>query len=177
MRTVVVLAMHGAPANDFPRQELAEWFALHGQIEHANGPQRDELERCQVRLDARMRAWPRTRENDPFHASSLALASDLSEALGLPVEVGFNEFCAPSLHDALGRVIADGAEQVIVVTPMLTRGGEHAERDIPAAIQAVREQHPDVPIRYAWPFASKDVAGFLASRVVQVLDGTELLQQ
>ncbi len=170
MRTVVVLAMHGAPANDFPGQELAEWFALHGQIEHASGPERKQLEQRHQRLEAKMRAWPRTAENDPFHASSLALASHLSDEVGLPVEVGFNEFCAPSLHDALERVVADGAEQVVVVTPILTRGGEHAERDIPAVIQAVQEQHPDVPIRYAWPFASEDVARFLASRLAQALD-------
>jgi sirohydrochlorin cobaltochelatase len=170
MTTVVVLAMHGAPANDFPSGELAEWFALHGQMEHASGPERERLEQRHAQLEARMRAWPRTAANDPFHASSLDLASYLSEALGLPVEVGFNEFCAPSLHEVLEQVVAAGAEQVVVVTPMLTRGGEHAERDIPAAIQAVQEQHPEVPIRYAWPFASEDVAGLLASRVAQVLD-------
>ncbi len=172
MRTVVVLAMHGAPANDFPQRELAEWFALHGQMEHASGPERERLEQRHVMLDAKMRAWPRTPENDPFHASSLALAAHLSAALGLPVEVGFNEFCAPSLNDVLEQVIADGADEVVVVTPMMTRGGEHAERDIPAAIQAVHEQHPEAPIHYAWPFESEDVAGFLASRVTQVLETT-----
>lgn len=172
MRTRVVLAMHGAPANDFPKQELAEWFGLHGRIEHASRPERQQLEQRYEQLEAKMRTWPRTPENDPFHASSLALASHLSDEIGLPVEVGFNEFCAPSLHDALERVVADGAEQVVVVTPMLTRGGEHAERDIPAAIRAVQDQHPDVLIQYAWPFASEEVAGFLASRVARVLDRT-----
>jgi sirohydrochlorin cobaltochelatase len=86
----------------------------------------------------------------------------------LPVLVGFNEFCAPSLDDALEQAIAQGAEKVVVVTPMMTRGGEHAQRDIPAAIQRVQERHPRVPIVYAWPFASVDVASFLAARIADV---------
>jgi sirohydrochlorin cobaltochelatase len=169
MKTIVVLAMHGAPPSDFPRGELAEWFGLHGRMEHADGAERAALEQRYAELEAQMRTWPRTAENDPFHASSLELAEHLSQVTGLPVMVGFNEFCAPSLDDVLEQAIAEGAEKVVVATPMMTRGGEHAQRDIPAAIQRVQERHPGVPIVYAWPFASQDVAHFLADRIEQVL--------
>lgn len=169
MNVFVVLAMHGAPPSDFPRREMAEWFELHGRMEHAGGAERTALEQRYAELDERMRAWPRTAENDPFHASSLEMAAQLSEAIGLPVLVGFNEFCAPSLDGVLEQAIAQGAEKVVVVTPMMTRGGEHAQRDIPAAIQRVQERHPGVPIVYAWPFASVDVASFLAARIADVL--------
>ena len=30
MSSIIVLAMHGAPPNNFPGQEAAEFFALHG---------------------------------------------------------------------------------------------------------------------------------------------------
>jgi hypothetical protein len=40
MKTVIVLAMHGAPPNDFPKPELMELFGLHTHLEHSNGPQR-----------------------------------------------------------------------------------------------------------------------------------------
>jgi sirohydrochlorin cobaltochelatase len=85
------------------------------------------------------------------------------------VIVGFNEFCAPSLDDALNRGIALGAEKVIVVTPMMTRGGEHAEVDIPAAIRAAQARHPEIPIIYAWPFRVSEVADFLAAHVAGFL--------
>lgn len=36
MRSVIVLAMHGAPPRDLPRDELAEFINLHLRIEQAS---------------------------------------------------------------------------------------------------------------------------------------------
>ncbi|MGD0329514.1 MAG: CbiX/SirB N-terminal domain-containing protein [Nitrososphaeria archaeon] len=116
-----------------------------------------------------MRAWPRTAQNDPFYVGSQELAAHLSEATGCEVILGFNEFCAPSLDDALSRAVARGAEKVIVVTPMMTRGGEHAEVDIPAAVKTAQAQHPEIPITYAWPFRVSEVASFLAAQITGLL--------
>jgi sirohydrochlorin cobaltochelatase len=55
------------------------------------------------------------------------LAAQLAQARGLEVLVGFNEFCAPSLDEAFAQAVAQGAQRVVVITPMMTRGGEHAE--------------------------------------------------
>jgi sirohydrochlorin cobaltochelatase len=60
MKSVIVLAMHGAPPNDFPREETAELFMLHGQMEHAPEARRVMIERRYAGLDAKVRAWPRT---------------------------------------------------------------------------------------------------------------------
>jgi sirohydrochlorin cobaltochelatase len=165
LNTVIVLAMHGTPPKDFPRQEMSEWFGLHGQMEHARGTERSALEKRYAELDAKMRGWPRTVANDPFRVNSLELAAQVRQMTGLPVIVGFNEFCAPTLAEALEQAIRSGAEKVVVVTPMMTRGGEHAERDIPAAIEQVQREHSGVQIVYAWPFDLADVAGFLVQRV------------
>ena len=168
MQTIIVLAMHGAPPNDFPQREIAEWFGLHARLEHAAGAERTALERRHAELDAKMREWPRTAQNDPFYTGSQELTAHLSHATGREVILGFNEFCAPSLDDALDQAIAQEAEQVLVITPMMTRGGEHAEADIPAAIQRARERHPKTPIVYAWPFEASKVAQFLAVQVAQL---------
>ena len=135
MKTVVVLAMHGSPPRDFPRAQVALVVGLHMWLERASDPIRAMIERYHARLDARIRAWPRTGGNDPFHAASQELAARLSQETGCEVIVGYNEFCAPSLDRALDQAAAREAEQVIVVTPMMTPGGEHAEEDIPAAIR------------------------------------------
>lgn len=161
----IVLAMHGAPPNDFPRQEVAELFALHGRLEHAAGPERAALERRFDELHAKMRAWPRTAENDRFWAASLEMAQALRRETGHSVVVGFNEFCAPSLDEALDEAAAQGARQIVVLTPMMTRGGEHAEADIPAAIHRAQERHPQVRFEYAWPFPTDEIARFLAAQV------------
>ena len=165
MTTVVVLAMHGVPPRDFPAPELAEFFGLHARIE-AGGHGMAPVQRQRYGdLEARLRAWPRTRANDPFHAASMDLAARLARDTGFEVIVGFNEFCGPSLDEAFAAAAARGAGRVIVVTPMLTQGGEHAERDIPAAIARARTAHREVEFVYAWPFEDAAVIRLLAEQV------------
>jgi sirohydrochlorin cobaltochelatase len=161
----IVLAMHGAPPQDFPRREMGEFFGLHSRLTQSGGPPSADLQKRHNELETKMRAWPRTAENDPFHAASLALAADLQAAAGCPVRVGFNEFCAPSLEEALDAAAAEEPDTVIVVTPMMTRGGEHAEQEIPELVEAARQRHPGVVFRYAWPFPSATVAQFLANQI------------
>ena len=163
---VIILAMHGAPPRDYPEREMAEFMGLHARLEHASGPERAGLERRYAELDARMRTWPRTPHNDPFHAGTRELAEHLSRVTGLEVIAGFNEFCAPSLDEALDQA-AGRADSVVVVTPMMTRGGEHSEADIPAAIERAQERHPRLEIRYAWPFETGAVAQFLAAHIAR----------
>jgi sirohydrochlorin cobaltochelatase len=123
------------------------------------------LQQRYVELASKMRAWPRTPENDPFFAASKELAQQLSETSGYDVVLGFNEFCAPDLDAALDQAVDQGAEQVVVITPMMTRGGEHATTEIPNLVQNAQERHPQVEFIYAWPFAGSDVAAFLAEQI------------
>jgi len=168
METILVLAMHGSPPNDFPRQELGEFFGLHGGLEHGVGPRRQEMERRHDELHAKMRAWPRTAQNDPFWAASVELAQELAEVTGLEVLVGFGEFCGPGLDEALDQAAAK-SDRIVVVTPMMTRGGEHAEQDIPAAMRRAQERHPGRTFVYAWPFPVSEIAQFLATQTARVL--------
>ncbi len=165
MGDVIVLAMHGAPPTDFPPQDIGELFMLQMRRERAGGPERATLEQRFAELDARIRAWPRTPENDPFYAGSLELAAHLERLTGFPVVVGFNEFCAPTLDEALDRAAATCDGRVVIVTPMVTRGGEHSEVDIPAAIRRARERHARISFLYAWPYGTSVVAHFLAGQV------------
>jgi sirohydrochlorin cobaltochelatase len=168
MSDVIVLAVHGNLANDFPRQELGEYFGLRALLQAGSADDRARLEqRCQV-LDARLRAWPRTPANDPFWAASLALGEHLSHVAGSRVVVGFTEFCDPTIDAALDQAVGLGATRVLVVTPMLTRGGDHAERDIPTAIRRARERYQGLPIVYAWPYEPIDVAQFLTEQLARV---------
>jgi sirohydrochlorin cobaltochelatase len=169
MKVIIVLVMHGVPPNNFPENDMAELFGLQARLKHATGAERLALERRLLELDAKMRKWPRTAQNDPFYAGSQELAANLSRTTGFEVIVGFNEFCAPSLEDALNEAIAKEAEKVIVITPMMTRGGEHSEVDIPAAVQTVQAKHPEIPILYVWPFKVSEVANFLAAQIANVI--------
>ncbi len=165
-KSVIVLAMHGAPALDFPKEDMDEFISLHSRW--ARGELRSELlmQRCQE-LDRMIRRWPRTAFNDPFYSGSRELAAQIEKAAGREVILGFNEFCAPSLDEAL-NLAAGKSRKVIVITPMMTRGGEHAEREIPAAIQSARENHPHTLFVYAWPFETKAISEFLAAQIALV---------
>ena len=169
MKTAMVLAMHGAPPHDFPKNEIGELFGLHARLEHTSGPERAALEMRHEELEAKMRVWPRTIQNDPFHAGSLELASKLRLATDLEVIAGFNEFCAPTLDEAFDQAIKQGAEKVVAVTPMMTRGGEHSEADIPKAIQRTQEMYPNVEILFVWPFDVTKVAQFLADQAAEFI--------
>lgn len=165
MKTIIVLAMHGAPPRDFPRNEMLEYFALHGRLENAAVSHSPALEQRYEELDTRMRNWPRTESNDPFYFASQELAGELKRASGWEVLVGFNEFCAPSLEKTLEQAASENAARVFVVTTMMTRGGEHSERDIASAVKSAQEHHPQVSIIYAWPFEASEVAQFLAAHI------------
>ena len=167
MSLAVVLVMHGAPANDFPQEELAELMGLHAALEKATGDRRHALERRHSELEAKLRNWPRDERNDPFWAGSHALTKALREATGQEVIVGFNEFCAPSRDQALDQAASRDIDEIVVITPMMTRGGEHSEADIPQAIERAVRRHPEISFRYAWPFNPGEVARFLAAQLKQ----------
>ncbi len=167
MKTVIVLATHGALPSDFPRQELEELFSLRAQIRRALPEDRPLLEQHLRELDRRVRTWPRTPANDPFYTASQEIATRLRGLTGKEVIVAFNEFCAPSLEEGLDIAVQRGAQHIVVLTPMLTRGGEHAEKEIPAAIEQARERHPDVTFTYAWPFSDEAIAAFLAAQIAR----------
>lgn len=168
MRTVIVLAMHGAPPNEVPQREVIELVGLHQALEHAPAFVRSMLTGRYRQLDAKIRAWPRNPANDPFWAGSHELAERLRAATGADVMVGFNEFCAPALDDALDQAAAQ-ADQVIVITPMMTRGGEHSEVEIPDSVKRAQKRHPAVAFKYVWPLDISDVANFLAVQIARVV--------
>ena len=167
MRSVILLAMHGAPPLDYPKLELMEFLGLHSRVAHAGGSWPAALVHRYQELEERIRHWPRSAGNDPFFAGSQELVVQLRRASGRKVILGFNEFCSPSLDEALDQAAGQGAEKIIVVTPMMTRGGEHAEQDIPEALDRARKKHPNEKIIYIWPFPAQNIAEFMNSQILK----------
>ena len=89
-------------------------------------------------------------------------------------EAHFRKYLNPrfaTLEDRSGHlgvltvVGPEGAEKVVVLTPMMTRGGEHSQGESPDAIRAAQERHPAITMLYAWPFEISEVAQFLAAQI------------
>lgn len=165
MTQEIVLAMHGAPPLDFPKDELTEFFKLHVQMEMVSEQMQKTIKPRYEELEEKVRTWPRNDENDPFFAGAVDMAGHLQKVSGYNVFIGFNEFCSPTLEEAIIKANENKPERIIVITPMMTKGGEHAGYDIPKAIENVKSQNPEIPIVYAWPFESEDVAEFLFAQV------------
>jgi len=165
MKIVIILAMHGMPPNDFPQKETLDYFMLHSRMENMPGQPPPVMQQQYEELDNKMRNWRRTQENDPYFYASNDLAEEISSQMGYKVMVGFNEFCSPSLDEAFETASKEGSEKIIVITPMMTRGGEHSEKDIPEAIERARKKFPDIKFSYVWPFNISKVATFLAKQI------------
>ncbi len=173
-RLAVVLIGHGSPATDCPPQWVGELMSLEwraGQKPGGHGHHLDGSGRA-AELDAKIRDWPRTGANDPYKTGLERLAEALRPLLPTDLfVVGYNEFCRPSVSEAIGDVVRRGATRVLVLPSMLTPGGVHSEVDIPQALAAARRTHPQVGIDYLWPFEVGQVAELLARHISQAPAG------
>ena len=169
-KTVILLAMHGMPPGDFPGKDLAEWGRLHSSLEQMKGEDFTVAEKRFQELERKLRSWPRTPDNDPFHKASHDLAGKMEGKLGLRVIVAFGEFCSPSMEDGFQAAVREGAGRVVVMTPMMIRGGSHSEADIPRAIEKARLRFPNLAIDYVWPYEDSKIAEFLSEQVLPYLE-------
>ncbi len=165
MSVVVVLAAHGAPPTDYPPKRVGMLMALEfaGKIVERVG----FLRAWRDHLDREIRHWHRTDSNDPYKNGVEALAACIAERVNCPVIVGYNEFCNPTLPDAIDRAVANGATQVVVATTMFTRGGDHSEREIRAIVESAQARHPAARVVYAWPYDQERVAQLYADQLTR----------
>jgi sirohydrochlorin cobaltochelatase len=161
---IVVLAAHGAPATDYPAARVGLLMAL----EFAGGPlaRAGWVQAWKHKLDAQVRDWPRTGSNDPYKCAVDDLVESLAVQTGRRVLAAYNEFCRPTIDEAIDQAAAAGAGRVVVIPTMLLRGNEHTETEISAAVQAGRQRHPGLEIRYAWPFRQESLVNLFAEHVM-----------
>jgi sirohydrochlorin cobaltochelatase len=164
----VVLAAHGAPPTDYPRFRVGMLMML----EYAPKALRRVcfLRAWHESLVREVTMWPRTADNDPYKAAVDELAAGVSSRLGHRVLAGYNEFCAPTIADAIDQVITDGAERVFVLPTMLLRGNTHTESEIQNAVLEARGRHPEARIEYAWPFEQDRMVSLFAGQVLSHLE-------
>ena len=80
---------------------------------------------------------------EPFEAVAERIRAAAPQ---LAVVLAYLELTAPTLAEAIDKVVADGATTVDVVPLFLGTGG-HLRQDLPPLVDALRSAHPDVAIR------------------------------
>ena len=157
-RRGVVLVGHGGVPRDCPRPLVTRLKTLEAQ-RRTSGREALAEER---ELDDRVRNWPRTPENDPYRFGLERLAEELRPRLGDDVLVlAYNEFCAPTIEQAVATLVAQDITEVTVVPSMMTPGGVHSEIDIPESLAPLQARWPQLVLHYAWPVPLDLVADLL----------------
>ncbi|MGP0628160.1 sirohydrochlorin chelatase [Nitrospina sp. 32_T5] len=158
----VVLVGHGGLPKDCPSDWVSRLKKLEGQRKATGQPPTAE----EMDLDRQIRNWPRTPENDPYHHGLQRLAERLEKRVAPSrLVVAYNEFCAPTVLEAVEKLVEAGFTHVTVVPTMFTPGGSHSEQEIPELLSTLRSQFPDLNLQYAWPFDLDTLAGFLADHL------------
>jgi sirohydrochlorin cobaltochelatase len=166
-KEAVVLIGHGGSATDTPRPLIAELKRLEGERQ---GRRETKMSAREAELDKQVREWPRTPETDPYQSGVEQIARALAPKLGARrLVVAYNEFCAPSVEDAIEGLVGEGFGRILLISTMFTRGGIHAECEIPGIVIETRKKHPGVAVEYAWPFEADFVADFLAGQLARAL--------
>ena len=161
----VVLVGHGGVPRDYPRERLREMRRLEERRRSTGAPPSPE----ESALEAELRHWPRTPNNDPYQAGLNRLAAQLQPRLEpARLVLAYNEFCAPTVGEAVRALAAEGVTDIVAMPSMLTPGGVHAEIEIPEIINTLRAELPHLSLRYAWPFAEEHLASFFVEHLRQL---------
>lgn len=159
----VILVGHGGVPKDFPKDLLGELQRLEKERLARGGK---EMSAREAELDQKIRRWPRTAQTDPYQAGMERLGERLRQRLkGKEVVVAYNEFCAPSLEEAIAEAASRGFSDIRVLTIMLTPGGYHSEVEIPQITRDMASRHPDARIEYLWPYDLGEVAELLSKQL------------
>ena len=120
----VVLVGHGGIPSDCPPEYISTFKRLETQRRARNLPPSDE----ELLVDKVIRDWPRTKETDPYQAGLEAVAKSLKPNLyRAHLEIAYNEFCAPTLQEAVETLINRGVSDITVISTIFTPGGSHSE--------------------------------------------------
>ncbi len=158
----MVLVGHGGVPRDYPRERLATLRGLEARRRASGSPPSAE----EVALETELRQWPRTAATDPYQAGLERLAAHLRPRLApARLVLAYNEFCAPTVAEAVRALVAADVRDIVAVPSMFTPGGVHAEVEIPETIRALRSEFPHVCLRYAWPFAGEHLAAFFVDHL------------
>ncbi len=160
----ILLVGHGGIPKGYPAELITKLKRLEAQRRATGSPMSSE----ELELDTKVRTWPRTPETDPYKAGLETLGAAMKPLLnGSLFGLAYNEFCGPTLTEAVESLIRQGAQTITVVSTMFTPGGSHSESEIPEELEELRKKHPTVTLIYAWPYNLDKVSKMLMEHIRQ----------
>lgn len=125
----------------------------------------DKAEGMMEKISEIVRKLPRNIDkiNDPSKLETENLAKKVGEKLGIPVEVGYAEFCSPGIPETVKHLSDKGVEKIIVV-PLFFTHCKHTEKDIPKILEEVKKQVVNTEIEYTNPLI-EEIVEVLADKI------------
>ena len=161
-KKAVVLVGHGGLPSDIPPEIVEKFMRIHKSRIKSGGPIGEQ----EIELDNTIRRWDRTQKSDPYKFGLESLASSMEPFLsGYIIRTAYNEFCSPTIEEAVSDLVEEKISKISVVTTMVTRGGSHSEVEIPEEIEVLRNKYKELDIQYAWPFDIDTFGLFLATHI------------
>lgn len=114
---------------------------------------------------ARDPAWA-----DPMRRVQAAIRQ---RAAGVPVELAFLEFLAPTLADCAAGLVAGGARQIVVLPMFIAQGG-HLKREVPEMLAVLRSTHPGIEFSLAAAIGEHDIVVRAMAEAALLAAGSEL---
>ena len=122
-RRAVVLVGHGGVPRDYPRERLTQLRGLEAGRRLTKAPSSPQ----EVALETELRQWPRTPATDPYQAGLKSLAAHLRPLLEpARLVLAYNEFCAPTVAEAVRALATEGVTDIVAVPSMFTPGPTRA---------------------------------------------------
>lgn len=85
------------------------------------------------------------------------------------IACAFLEYLAPDLDECADRLIAEGADEVVVLPVFIAQGG-HLKRELPEMIERLRARHPGCRITLTTAIGESDIViSAMASHAVATL--------
>ena len=158
----VILVGHGGLPEGCPQDIVSKLKRLEMERRRKGVPASEE----EKELDRKIRDWPRTPESDPYKVGLEKLAKQLADKMpDTKIVAAYNEFCAPSIEDAVDDLVTSGIKRISLISSMFTPGGSHSDKEIPEDVEELRKKYPDVNFQYAWPFDLSKIAELMVGHL------------
>ncbi len=151
--TGIVMIYHGDVPFDYKEKEKETYDGVQMMMNMAS---------------EKIRAVPREGIDDPHCNVTRGIASKMKEKGGYEhLEVGFMNFCLPTVEEAFEKLKAQGVDHVIAITNFNLQGKSgHSLVDAPEIVSELREKHPEIEIEYISPgFDDEEVAEILVEKI------------
>jgi sirohydrochlorin cobaltochelatase len=95
------------------------------------------------------------------------------QVAGVPVELAFLEFMAPTLPETIVQLIEKGAGKIVVLPMFIARGG-HLKKELPEMMEKLRTTYPDVEFVLGGAIGEHEIVVQAMAEAALAVAGSEL---